>query len=236
MTQEPALAPLMEADLWRVLGVLFDIPTPNGMAMVQGTSEELGELLEGEQLGLLLREISKAAAHTNTTELEHIFHWLFTTNMLATPYEGPYCATERGGVLGDLSAFYQAFGFSVNEHGGSPDSIVHEVKFLSLLALKEAFALQNGLTEEAEICANATKGFIEDHLGRWSPHFVNKVLTATEEAIFVLAVNLLTAALSRVGKRVGVTEIVPLPFLDLDQEKEVGTVACPASPVVNEDP
>jgi len=57
-----------------------------------------------------------------------------------------------------------------------PDHIALELEFMSVLAYKEALALQNNLTEQAQICRDAQKKFLEAHLGRWAGLFAETVM------------------------------------------------------------
>ncbi len=70
--------------------------------------------------------------------------------------------------MADIAGFYQAFGFKV---GGvlreRPDHLAVELEFMYILALKEAYAASLGQEELVEICLEAQRKFIQDHLGRW---------------------------------------------------------------------
>lgn len=70
--------------------------------------------------------------------------------------------------MADIAGFYQAFGFRT---GGAvrerPDHLAVELEFMSVLALKEALALAHGNTEQAEICLDAQRKFLVDHLACW---------------------------------------------------------------------
>lgn len=70
--------------------------------------------------------------------------------------------------LADLAGFYAAFGFQM---GGPvrerPDHLAVELEFMHVLAFKEAIALQDGLVEHVEICVDAQRKFLGEHLGVW---------------------------------------------------------------------
>jgi len=78
--------------------------------------------------------------------------------------------------LADINGFYRAFGFSI---GGRvrerPDHLAVELEFMSILALKEAYAARDGLVEHFEICLEAQAKFVRDHLGRWISTFAQSV-------------------------------------------------------------
>lgn len=78
--------------------------------------------------------------------------------------------------LADIAGFYRAFGFNV---GGRlrerPDHLVVELEFMYLLCLKGAHSGLQGYLEQAEICLDAQRKFLSDHLGRWIGVFAQAV-------------------------------------------------------------
>lgn len=82
--------------------------------------------------------------------------------------------------LADIAGFYQAFGFRLGEvQRERPDHLSVELEFMYLLALKEALALENGSQEQAEICRQAQRHFLRDHLGRWIAAFNASLLRSS---------------------------------------------------------
>ncbi len=92
-----------------------------------------------------------------------------------SPYEAGYLKGPlfmNTGELADIAGFYNAFGVQVSE--GNKDRVDHislELEFMYFLTLKEAFALQNQNTEHVELCKDAQRKFLIDHLGRWTGVF-----------------------------------------------------------------
>jgi DMSO reductase family type II enzyme chaperone len=78
--------------------------------------------------------------------------------------------------LADISGFYRAFGFTM---GGPvrerPDHLAAEVEFMHLLALKEAHARLNGLTNNVSLCVEAQAKFLGEHLGTWVDLFAQSL-------------------------------------------------------------
>lgn len=78
--------------------------------------------------------------------------------------------------LADIAGFYHAFGFRV---GGKvrerPDYLATELEFMGLLALKQAYAAQQGDMEHEQICSLAQASFLRDHLGCWISLFADAV-------------------------------------------------------------
>jgi putative dimethyl sulfoxide reductase chaperone len=79
--------------------------------------------------------------------------------------------------LADLAAFYNAFGMTVGDDAHErQDHIALECEFMCVLAAKEAYALEYQLeTEQVEICHDAQKKFLREHLGRWAPAFARRL-------------------------------------------------------------
>ena len=70
--------------------------------------------------------------------------------------------------LADISGFYRAFGFTT---GGQirerPDHLSVELEFMYALALKSWRAASQDELEGLEICREAQRKFLGDHLARW---------------------------------------------------------------------
>ncbi|MBM3875204.1 MAG: hypothetical protein FJ386_00575 [Verrucomicrobia bacterium] len=74
--------------------------------------------------------------------------------------------------LADLAAFYRAFGLEVGDDASErQDHVSIELEFMSVLAVKEALALEHQLDEERSVCREAQRDFLREHLGRWAPAF-----------------------------------------------------------------
>lgn len=88
------------------------------------------------------------------------------------PYETSFDKKRPFGKpheLADIAGFYRAFGLKPNKE--FPDYIVCELEFMSLLCLKESIAEGDGQFEQAEICMDTQRKFINEHLGRWLNSF-----------------------------------------------------------------
>lgn len=121
--------------------------------------------------------------------------------------------------LADIAGFYRAFGFqtgaAVRER---PDYLATELEFMYLLALKEAYAAQNSLPEQAEICADAQHNFLQDHLARWIGPFCRSLEQSTNERLgenslqspYLQLSRLAEAFLAAEAVRLGVT-VTPQP-------------------------
>ncbi len=70
--------------------------------------------------------------------------------------------------LADIAGFYSAFGLEISgKSKDRPDHASIELEFMSFLSLKEAYAVSKEDGENAEICRDAQRKFLQDHLGKW---------------------------------------------------------------------
>ncbi len=79
--------------------------------------------------------------------------------------------------LADLGAFYGAFGLEMTTDAAErQDHISIELEFMSVLAAKEAYALEHQLDDDqAALCRDAQKKFLREHLARWTPAFTRRL-------------------------------------------------------------
>jgi len=92
--------------------------------------------------------------------------------------------------LADLGAFYAAFGLEMSPDAAErQDHVCIELEFMSVLAAKEAFAHEHQLDEEQrEVCCDAQRAFLREHLGRWTPAFTRRLgRLAGDNALTALA-------------------------------------------------
>lgn len=87
--------------------------------------------------------------------------------------------------LGDIAAFYQAFGLKMNEKSHERvDHVSVESEFMHFLCFKEAYALEHDGKDKAEVCHQAVRRFLAEHLGRWAPSFALRLSKDAREGLF----------------------------------------------------
>lgn len=87
--------------------------------------------------------------------------------------------------LADLAGFYRAFGLEIaSGANGRPDHITAECEFMSALCSKEAHAYAQGDKKNADICLDAERAFLRDHLARWLPALAHRVQAADADGLF----------------------------------------------------
>lgn len=107
--------------------------------------------------------------------------------------------------MADIAGFYRAFGFSL---GGAvrerPDHVAVELEFMHILALKEAYALETGISEHVEICVEAQGKFLQDHLGRWVGLFAQSVAHNAPDSLYVALAQFTAAFVQADAHRLGI--------------------------------
>ncbi len=180
---------LCRATLYSALALGFQAPTEETLvrlASQEGVTalEDAATILDTNQessLALTVRGLTSKRDLT-VTELSTLYLRLFghTVRGPVPPYETEYgveALFQQPQELADISGFYQAFGLTVKpaEHERA-DHVSCESEFLSFLALKEAYALEQGDTPMLEETRKATRLFLRDHLARFVPAFTKKLM------------------------------------------------------------
>ncbi len=95
-------------------------------------------------------------------------------------------------ALADVAGFYRAFGVEVTAGSEQPDHIAAELEFMHLLAVKEALArLESRAGENADICREAARAFLRDHLGRWAQRLSERLEENAADPVYATAGRLL---------------------------------------------
>jgi len=109
-----------------------------------------------------------------------------------TLQESPQHALTQQTQLSDISGFYKAFGLSIS--GERPDRVDHiatELEFMHVMALKESIAIENDETDHIEIVRDAQQKFMEDHLGRWTGYFRDRMAGSDDDGLYISLAELL---------------------------------------------
>lgn len=97
-------------------------------------------------------------------------------------YETEYGAEalfQQPQELGDLAGFLRAFGLVLDPQAHERvDHVSCECEFLYFLASKEAYAIAAGDDEMRAATVEATRLFLRDHLGRFTPVFGRRLVRA----------------------------------------------------------
>lgn len=171
--REPATRDWLKAATeWRVLSLLFQLPT-------RRTRRELKSLLPmtPREFAGLAREW--AAVSLKAAEAE--YHRVLGPGgipAIESSYD-PNALAGRGPLLADVRGFYEAFAYRPEKPPAElPDHIAVELDFLSYLAFKVAFARHEGREGEAQIAMQAYDRFQQEHLRTWLTPFHERLSEA----------------------------------------------------------
>jgi len=164
-----------------------------------------------------------------TKEYEQIFG--HSVQSAAPPYEleyGEEHSHRQPQELGDIAAFYQAFGLQLSALAHERvDHVVTECEFMQYLLYKQACALDEGQSEHVEIGRDAAKQFLVDHLGRWGPAFALRLSRVTHggvlEAVAQLTLEWLMLESARMQVPYGPHD---LPLRQPKEQDDIGCAAC----------
>ena len=149
------------------------------------------------------------------------------------PYELEYGGEHflaKSHRLGDLSAFYRAFGVEIGREAHErADHAAAEAEFLLYLVIKRATAEEEGAAERAAVCRNAERRFLEEHLGWFLPALAARVERREPggvlDATLALGVEVVRAHAASCGARLGSAD---LALREVGSEDEETVVTCSA--------
>lgn len=227
---------LTRSSMYQVLSACFLYPTEKNLSVLKTPKiQEYQKALvlcyesidDGVELNRCFGEIQEAFAATSIEILQSEYQRIVghTMSKECPLYETQYGASQvfqQVQELGDIQGFYRAFGLDTSEiEKERCDHVSVELEFMHFLLYKQAYAMENHGDEKTQICVDAQKKFLKEHIGKWVPLF--SVLFARKAGEgFYRAVSALTKEFLRLEiKLMGVkTEIYKES--DLNQEAVAG--------------
>lgn len=163
---------------------------------------------------------------SNVTKKQCIseFPKLFSHNLTpdSPPYETQYGVSHiflQSQQLADIAGFYKAFGLRLDEKAHERvDHLAVELEFLAFLSLKEAHALEGQKAAQVDICRDAQRKFLKDHLGRWLPAFGDCIKRKLPEGAYTKVTQALVLFVAWECRRLGVAPS-PLRFHESSQDQ-----------------
>lgn len=141
--------------------------------------------------------------------------------------------------LGDIQGFYKAFGVDTSDvERERSDHISVEMEFMHFLLYKQAYAIEHHGEEKAQICVDAQKKFLKEHIGKWVPLFA---VLFSRKAVdgFYCAVSALTKEFLRLEMELMNVKTETYKESDLNQEAVAGAsdecLSCASSEDFNEE-
>lgn len=249
---DATLTALLRSHLYAVLARGFVYP-PRALADWRAEADDRGEfaaavekLPGGNALASDLRALERARESVaSPDDLERLRdEWIEFFGNLRTQQFPPYETEYTGGGdfrqnqdLADLTGFYRAFGLNLREaeeRRERPDHLAVELEFLHFLCWKEAAARAGRNEEHVEVCLDAERKFLRDHLGRWADVFGRGVEKTAQSSFYRALAGLLRALVAHEAVSLGVTpDPVAVPPSRRRREPEPMTCGAEAeSPLV----
>jgi len=205
---------LRRSQLYRFLADAFLYPTEDWSRDVPLLEPILSALDLPDQL-FSLRPIGLA-----DLQAEHRHAFSLTGSLCyETEYGLPH-EFRQSQEMADIAGFYRAFGFDV---GGAirerPDHLSAELEFMHTLTLKEALSHESGQAQHREICIDAERKFLRDHLARWVGWFKQRLIQSEVDGVYAALADLTTTFIDAEADRLEakpepmrVPELKPTPF------------------------
>ena len=186
---------LARAAAYRLFGGAWAYPAPSHLENLAALAQTAAAASPLAPLFAVFAEAAREADPEATAQ-EYVF--LFDREARCPPYEGAWGdAPQMAGksaLLADIAGFYAAFGLEPSAtHPDAEDHVAPECEFMSVLCLKEAYALAEGMAEGLEVTRGAQASFLGEHLGRWAEAFAGAVKEATPLPYYGALADLLIA-------------------------------------------
>lgn len=221
---------LARADVYRFLSMAFIYPEKEKLAELHELASDLDISLS--ILPYDMREEFQAFASQiasgEVSALQPDYTEMFLTRMFCPSTETTYGKNSfnQPNILGDISGFYKAFGFVMKDDATYAfDQIFVELEFMSFLELKIAYALDQNLEEEVDICLSAERRFLEQHIGKWTGVFGENLAARANESYYRSLGLLLSKFMGSELKFFGIE--VDSRIKELSKSDYEGPVDCP---------
>jgi len=180
-------------------------------------------------LALLFKELDKTSREERTVQFESCFG--HTANSKVPVYEleyGEEHSRREPQELGDITAFYRAFGLRISEQARErADHASVECEFMYFLLYKEAYALATEGEEKASICRAASREFLSKHVGRWMPSLARRVLRFSKGGLLMRIADFTLAFIAEDCRLQNVNAAgAELPVRAVRENEETGCVSC----------
>jgi TorA maturation chaperone TorD len=229
--ERPIRERLERASVYRLLGGALARPRAERLAELATAADMLAPAVE-PALAEPLARFAAAAREADAAAIGDEYVFLFDRAAKVPPYEGAWGEAPqlagKAALLADVAGFYAAFGLMPGEaEPDVEDHIAAECEFMSVLALKEAYALAESDDEGAAITRAAQSRFVGDHLGRWSGTFAAALRDASPLPYYGALADLLGAWVTAEIERLRAAPSVVLGRSGYDPIQEADAFTCP---------
>lgn len=171
---------------WRLIALLFEPPTHDWREQVVRLAAEVND-----------PALKEAAAQSQEQASESLYHSTFGPGGPAAPREvSHHGRVLPGAMLGEVTGYYKAFAYdpALPE---APDHVAVEAGFVAYLRMKEAFAVERGDAEQAQVAADAARQFVADHLNAMAEPLAGSLANSGIQYLALAAAALLQRAGAR---------------------------------------
>lgn len=228
-TPSTSRALLAQSDLLLLIADAFRAPPQSVQRLAETSPCDVTELACAalpRQPGLpaTLGELLAAARSISDEDASAEYHRLFEGGMPCPLNETAYVRRDKGAILGDVCAFYRAFGWQPAEGTAEkPDHLVCELEFVALLLVMLAAAEQEQRPEAREVTRTALDRFADAHLGDWLPAVCARLRECAASAFYQALGAALAALWEALAAEHGwstASTATPLPILEPESPYE----------------
>ncbi len=181
---------IARGSLYKLFSLGFYFPNDELISLIvnrdyQKLIEESPKVLKSKKLSKAAKLFFESASKVNIKELEKDYNRIFIAKPMLTLFGEEFGAQVFSKVhqMADIVGFYKAFDIK-QPTGERVDHICLELEFMYVLISKELYAVENGWKEKAEICHDAERKFIGDHVLGWYAIFSEKFSQLTEQDFY----------------------------------------------------
>lgn len=244
---------LTRSAMYQILSACFLYPIEKNLSLLktqefQNIEKDLMFCYEGiddgAELKRSLKEVQELFRDTTIETLQRVYQCVVghTMSKECPLYETQYGAAhvyQQVHELGDIQGFYKAFGLDISDvEKERCDHISVELEFMHFLLYKQAYAIENHGDEKAQICVDAQKKFLKEHVGKWVPLFAVLFGRKAEDG-FYCALSALTKEFLRLEMKLMDVKTEIYKESDLNQEAVAGApdecLSCASSEDFNEE-
>jgi len=234
---------LARSFLYQALAFLFRHPSITGHISFEAESAhwiealEVIELPQRVYLKNLFQKLTKDLQETSPLERIRQFEACFghTAQGPVPDYEleyGEEHTHRQPQQLGDIAAFYNAFGLRSSEtFHERVDHVSVECEFMHFLLLKEAYALQFDGQEKARICQDASRRFLSEHLGSWLPSLTVRLGRYARQGVMKTIADFAFLFIVQDCEQLGIAPgSEHLPIRPIQENEDSGCINCAQNP------
>lgn len=239
--------------MYQVISACFLFPEENNFTVLNSQDFQVQKknliqcydgIDDGKELNRCLDDMEASFRETKVDGLRKVYNAMVghTISKECPLYETQYGVAhvyQQVHELGDIQGFYKAFGLDNSDvEKERSDHISVELEFMSFLLYKQAYALETHGEEKAQICIDAQKKFMKDHVGKWVPLFA--ILFGRKAGSgFYFALAALTKEFLRLEMKLMNVETEMFKESDLTQDAVAGApdecLSCASSEDFNEE-